>query len=137
MQVREDALHLLHVLGTRHWAAAPPPQQQPGTPPRIGGPASGGGSRGFEPSSMMASDGFGAGGGGFGAGGGGAVPFTDEETQSLVLVGNLQDAYENWQLQVSSKFARWVGRHSKHASPVRNCHTSERHSEHKELNEDM
>eukprot|EP00798_Chlamydomonas_sp_ICE-L_P017185 gene17185-23502_t len=75
MEVREDALHMLHTLSKREWR-----QKQPGA----GEPSS----ASAEPPSPAECDG-------------------DEE--SVVVLGNLQDAYQQFQFQLSSKLARVSG----------------------------
>ena len=122
-QVREDALHLLHVLCSRHWGVDGP-TPLPGTPPGLGhtttataaaatiGPSRNNGGSGFPGPSPLRSasagrlseEYVGAAATVTAVGGGGTAGVLPAP---LVLVGNLQDQYQNFQLVVSSKFARY------------------------------
>ncbi|KAG2450803.1 hypothetical protein HYH02_004640 [Chlamydomonas schloesseri] len=85
-EVREDALHMLHVLSLREW-------QQPATAPlpsastELLGGAGGGAGSGVDGSEA--------------GGGGGAL-----EEQAPVVVGGLQDSYQQFQYLLSCKLAR-------------------------------
>ena len=125
IQVREDALHLLHVLRYRHWG---PPSGgamgdsglhplRPGTPPPAA--TSGGGdwlrsqiqTRGRSPPGAGSVAGSAGGGGGSSQQALGdltlsSVVHTPLSTPPVVLVGNLQDAYHSFQLSISLDFAQ-------------------------------
>ncbi|PNW70054.1 hypothetical protein CHLRE_17g703750v5 [Chlamydomonas reinhardtii] len=81
-EVREDALHMLHVLSLREW-------QQPAAAPL---PAS---------VELLGAGGAGSGADGSEAGGGAA-----SEEQAPVVVGGLQDSYQQFQYLLSCKLAR-------------------------------
>lgn len=93
-QVREDALHMLHVLSQREWGVAGAGGGGRAGPSRQGtqdmGGADGGGDDDAGECASVLSD--------LGGGGGDAV----------VVLGNLQDSYQQFQYQLSCKLARCV-----------------------------
>ncbi len=90
--MREDALHVLHILSMREWqapsAADTLPAPQPGTAASEGAAAAAT-VAGAAEDGQLEGDGSGAG--------------------AVVVLGNLQDSYQQFQYQLSAKLARCVG----------------------------
>ncbi|MEB3185692.1 MAG: hypothetical protein VKM97_07390 [Cyanobacteriota bacterium] len=99
-QVREDALHMLHVLSHKEWQAT---TLLPGRTSQAGGGGGGGGAASAGAGGMAGSGeggpgdfALGGGGGGGGQGGGGG----SSSSTAVVVLGNLQDSYQQFQFQV-------------------------------------